>query len=75
MTRLKIKSRSHHDVAHLQPPPNIPMKYQLTTPYGFRVKSRLHNDFEHLHPLPNVPTKVSTSYTFPVNITNVYKCL
>ena len=34
--RSKVKSRSHHDVAHLQPPINVPTKYQLPTPYGFR---------------------------------------
>ena len=32
----KFKSRSHHDVAHLQPLANVPTKYQLPTPYGFR---------------------------------------
>ena len=31
----KVKSRSHHDVAHLQPLTNVPTKYQLPTPYGF----------------------------------------
>ena len=36
MIRSKVKSRSHHDVAHLQPLTNIPTKYQLPTPYGFR---------------------------------------
>ena len=36
MTRSKVKSRSHHDVAHLQPLTNIPTKYQLPTPYRFR---------------------------------------
>ena len=38
MTRSKIKSRSHHDIAHLQPlsPQNVPTKYQLPTPYSFR---------------------------------------
>ena len=29
----KVKSRSHHAVAHLQPPTNIPTKYKLPTPY------------------------------------------
>ena len=33
--KVKVKSRSHHDVAHLQTLPNIP-KYQLPTPYGFQ---------------------------------------
>ena len=32
----KVKSRSHYDVAHLQPPTNVPAKYQLPTPYTFR---------------------------------------
>ena len=32
----KVESRSHHDIAHLQPPTNVPTKYQLPTPYGFR---------------------------------------
>ena len=30
----KVKSRSHHDTAHLQPVTNVPAKYQLPTPYG-----------------------------------------
>ena len=36
MTRSKVKSKSHHDAAHLQPLTNVPTKYQLPTPYGFR---------------------------------------
>ena len=36
MTSSKVKSRSHHDVAHLQPLTNVPTKYQLPTPYGFQ---------------------------------------
>ena len=27
---------SHYDIAHLQPLTNVPTKYQLPTPYGFR---------------------------------------
>ena len=34
--RSKVKSRSHHDVAHLQPLNNVPTMYQLPTPYGWR---------------------------------------
>ena len=34
--RSKVKSRSDHDVAHLQPLTNVPAKYQLPTPYGCR---------------------------------------
>ena len=36
MTRSKVKSRSHHDAAHLQPLTNVPTQHQLPTPYGFR---------------------------------------
>ena len=32
----KVKSRSHHDAAHLQPLANVPTTHQLPTPYGFR---------------------------------------
>ena len=31
----KVKSRSHHDNAHLHPLTNVPTKYQLPTPYSF----------------------------------------
>ena len=36
----KVKSRSLHDAAHLQPLTNVPTKYQLPTPYGFRNIAR-----------------------------------
>ena len=36
----KVKSRSHHDAAHLQPLTNVPTKHQLPTPYGFRDIAR-----------------------------------
>ena len=29
MARSKVKSRSHHDIAHLHPLTNVPTKYQL----------------------------------------------
>ena len=32
----KVRSRSHHDVAHLQPVTNVPTKYQRPTPYSFQ---------------------------------------
>ena len=32
----KVKSRSHHDAAHLQPLTNVPTKHKLPTPYRFR---------------------------------------
>ena len=33
--RSKVKSRSHHDIAYLQPLTNYPTKYKLPIPYGF----------------------------------------
>ena len=36
----KVKSRSHHDAAHLQPLTNVPTKYPLPTPYGFQDIAR-----------------------------------
>ena len=39
-TRSKVKSRSHHDVAHLHPLTNVPSRYQLPTPHGFRDRAR-----------------------------------
>ena len=35
-TRSKVKLRSHHDNTQLYPLTNVPTKYQLPTPYGFR---------------------------------------
>ena len=40
MARSKVKSRSHHDAAQLHPLTNVPTKYQLPTPYGFRDIAR-----------------------------------
>ena len=40
MARSKVKLRSHHDVAHLLPPTNVPTKYQLPTPYAFQDIAR-----------------------------------
>ena len=72
MARSNVKSRSHHHTVHLHSQTNVPTKYQLPTPYGFRdiaqttfyrsryygkVKSRPHHNVAHLHPLTNVPTK------------------
>ena len=39
-TRSKVKSRSHHDIAHPHPLTNVPSKQQLPTPYVFRDKAR-----------------------------------
>ena len=44
MTRAKVKLRSDHDVAHLQPLTNVPTKYELPIPYGFLdiAQTRFH---------------------------------
>ena len=36
-----ITSRSHNDIAHLHPLTNVPTKYKLPIPYGFRDMARL----------------------------------
>ena len=42
--RSALKSRSHQDVPYLQPPTNVPIRYQLPSPYGFRdiTRKRFH---------------------------------
>ena len=40
MARSKVKSRSHHDATHLHRLTNVPMKYQLPTPYSVRDIAR-----------------------------------
>ena len=39
-TSSKVKSRSHHDAAHLEPLTNVPTKHQHPTPYSFRDIAR-----------------------------------
>ena len=46
----KVKSRSDHDVAHLHPLTNVPTKYQLPTPYGFRDIARTNYFPPPAHP-------------------------
>ena len=38
--RSKVKSRSNYDEAQLHPLTNVPTKYELPTPYGFRDIAR-----------------------------------
>ena len=76
MARSKVKSRSHHDVAHLQLPTNVLTKYQLPTHYTFRdiAQTRFYRSqslrqsqrSNQGHPLTNVPTKyqLPTPYSF-----------
>ena len=80
MARPKVKSRSHHEVADLQPPISLPtinflhlmvskiqpeQDFQTQGHYG-KVKLRSHEDVAHLYPLTNVPTKyqLPTPYGF-----------
>ena len=53
----KVKSRSHHDDAHLHPPTNVPSKYQLPTPHRFQdiARTRFYRS----------PTNVPTKYQLP----------
>ena len=72
-SKVKVKSRSRHDVAHPHRLTNVPTKYQLPTPYGCRdiartifyrsrfiqqgQRSNQGHDVAHLQSLTNVPTK------------------
>ena len=42
--KFKVKSRSHHDTAHLYPLSNVPTKCQIPTPYRSRdiVRTRFY---------------------------------
>ena len=44
-TRSKVKSISHHEVAHLPALTNVPTKYQLPTPFDFPdiAQTRFYN--------------------------------
>ena len=78
MARSKVKSRSNNDEAQLHPLTNVPTKYELPTPYGFRdmartrffkvkgITARSNYDVAQLYPLTNVPTKyqLPTPYGF-----------
>ena len=35
-SKLKVQIKSHHNFVHLQPPTDVPTKYQVSTPYDFR---------------------------------------
>ena len=76
MARLKVKSRSNYDIAQLYPLTNVPTKYQLPTPFGFRdmawnkifkvkvtmarSKFKLRSDYDVAHLHPL--TNVPTKY-------------
>ena len=73
MARSKVKSRSDHDVVHLHPLPNVPTKYQLPTPYGFRDIARTR--FHRSRSLQQGQIKVTPWCCTPTPLTNVLaKC-
>ena len=78
VTRPRVNSRSHQDVAHLHPLTNVPTKHQLPTPYGFSdiAQTRFSNSRSLRQgqikvtpwrctstPHNQCPNQVSTSYT------------
>ena len=48
MTRSKVKSRSHYDIAHLQPQTNVPTKYQLPTSFLCGICGQQQESIYHL---------------------------
>ena len=73
--KTKVKSRSHHDIAHLHPLTNVPTKCQLPTHYGFRdiawtrfyISRSLRQSQGQIQVTPwrctpTPPTNVSTKY-------------
>ena len=77
-SKVKVKSRSYHDVAHLHPLTNVHTKYQLPTPCSFRdivrtrfisqghygkVKDKSRSDHDVAH-LHHL-TNVPTKYQLP----------
>ena len=77
--RSKVKSRSHHDVVHLQPLANVQTKYQHPTPYGFQevaqkqifkvkvtmARSNIKSRSHHDIPHLHRLTSVRTKYQLP----------
>ena len=53
--RSKVKSRSHHDIAHLHPLTNVPTKYSVT----HLSRSRKYRLPVHLEVTPSVPTDLN----------------
>ena len=47
-TRSKVKSISHHEVAHLHALTNVPTKYQLPTPFFYDFPDIAQTRFYHL---------------------------
>ena len=50
MARSKVKSRSDHDVAHLQPLTNVPIMYQLPNQYAYKVPTSYTLQFPRYSP-------------------------
>ena len=58
MTRSMVKSRLHHDIAHLHPPTNVPMKFQLPTTFLRYIQDNLF-----LHRMPTHPDTIGENNT------------
>ena len=65
-TRSKVKSRSDHDVAQLHPLTNVPTKYQLPTPCGFRdiARTRFSNSRSIRQGQRSNPCQTMTLHTY-----------
>ena len=72
--RSKVKSRSHHDVAHLHSLTNVPTKYQLPTPYGFRDTGRTNFFPPPTYPPIRTPW-VKTIPRQPCGVKNIFLLL
>ena len=68
-TRSKVKSRSHHDAAHLQPRTNVSTKYQLPTPYSFQdiVRTRFYRSRSLWQGQRSNPGQTMTLHTYTPN--------
>ena len=62
----KVKSRSDHDVAQLHPLTNVPTKYQLPTPCGFRdiARTRFSNSRSLRQGQRSNPCQTMTLHTY-----------
>ena len=84
-TTCEIQS-GQHDIAYLSLQPNVPTKYQLSTPYTYHpenilqvkgtresnVTSKSHYDTAHTPPTPHPPTPPPPSNQYPYQVSTSY---
>ena len=77
--RSKVKSRSHHDAAHLQSPTNVPSTFQLLTSYGCQdiadkkyYRSRSLQQGQRSNPGHTVMMHTYNSQPCPYQVTTSY---